>query len=224
MSTQSFAKDTSNRTILQWIKGLVILFIGLTIAHLGVALFLLSNLGTDTFTILVEGLSQRFGLTVGIWHVMLLVAIMVLMLLTTKGYVKPGTIVCAFCGGWIIDLFVWLFAPYITDKTAFFIRFLVLLLGLVILSIGMSIVIGSNSGTGPNDLIAIVLSDKLNQIHNIQFRTVRIGCDIIFVTTGFLLGGTLGVGTVAAALLTGPLVQFFLPKVRKLNAHIDQNL
>lgn len=45
---------------------------------------------------------------------------------------------------------------------------------------------------------------------------VRMSCDFIFVVLGFLLGGTVGAGTVVAVFLTGPLVQFWLPRTKKL--------
>lgn len=78
----------------------------------------------------------------------------------------------------------------------------------VILSIGMALVISSDAGTGPNDLVAVILTDKLKRF---QFRTVRICCDLFFIITGFLLGGTVGIGTVEAAFLVGPVVQIFRP-------------
>ena len=83
------------------------------------------------------------------------------MLLTTKGYVKPGTILCAFCGGPIIDFFTWLLGDIVNADSILPWRIVAMILGCVILSIGMSIVIKSNAGTGPNDLIAIILTDKL---------------------------------------------------------------
>ena len=195
---EKFASDTSGRNAAAWAKALVILLVGLTVAHLGVTLFLLSELGTDTFTVFIQGLSRVFGLTV--------------MLLTTKGYVKPGTVVCAFCGGPIIDLFTWLLGDYINADSAMAVRVISMLLGCVILAAGMSIVINSNAGTGPNDLVAVILSDKIEKI---EFRWVRVGCDLFFVVLGFILGGTVGAGTVVAVFLTGPLVQFWLPKTKK---------
>ena len=87
--------------------------------------------------------------------------------------------------------------------------------GCVILALGMSLVINSNAGTGPNDLVAIILSDKIEKI---QFRWVRVGCDLFFVVFGFILGGTVGAGTICAVFLTGPLVQFWLPLTKKLTA------
>ena len=100
-----FAADTSRRTPAQWAKALAALLAGLTIAHLGVTLFLLSELGSDPFTVMIQGLARTAGLTVGTVHVMVLCLLMAVMALGTRGYVKPGTVVCAFLGGPIIDLF-----------------------------------------------------------------------------------------------------------------------
>lgn len=217
---ETFAKDTSGRSKKDWLIALSVLLAGLTVAHLGVSMFLVSAMGTDTFTVFIQGLSLTFQKvtgtsfpTVGTVHVVILCLIMIIMLLTTKGYIKPGTVICAFCGGPIIDLFNWLITPFINEASPFYIRLMVMLAGCVILSLGMSIVINSEAGTGPNDLIAIVISDKLPKI---QFRFVRMGCDIFFIIIGFILGGVVGIGTVAAAFLTGPLVQFFLPKTKSL--------
>ena len=209
---ETFASDTSGRTAADWAKALSILLAGLAVAHLGVTLFLLSELGTDTFTVFIQGLSRLSGLTVGTVHVIVLCILMILMLLGTKGYVKPGTVVCAFCGGPIIDLFTWLLGDWINGASDMAVRIASMLLGCVILSAGMSIVINSNAGTGPNDLVAVILSDRLPSV---QFRWVRVGCDLFFVVLGFLLGGTVGAGTVAAVFLTGPLVQFWLPRTKK---------
>ena len=138
------------------------------------------------------------------------------MAVTTKGYIKPGTVICAFCGGWIIDLFLWMIGDRVSGQSPMLLRLAIMLAGCMILSLGMSIVIESNSGTGPNDLIAIILTDQLNQKIKIQFRYVRIICDVCFVVIGFLLGGKFGIGTIAAAFLIGPIVQFFLPRSRRL--------
>lgn len=210
---EQFASDTSGRGPGDWAKALLILFAGLAVAHLGVTFFLLSALGTDTFTVFIQGLSRTVHLTVGTVHVIVLCVLMAVMALTTKGYIKPGTIVCAFCGGPLIDLFTWMFGGVINGSSSMAVRIISMVAGCVILSAGMSVVINSNAGTGPNDLVAIILTDKLKKI---QFRWVRVGCDLFFVALGFCLGGTVGVGTIAAVCLTGPLVQFWLPRSKRL--------
>lgn len=197
---------------MDWVKALTVLFIGLTIAHLGVTMFLLSELGTDTFTVFIQGLAKQFRLTVGTMHVIVLCLLMAVMALTTKGYIKPGTVVCAFCGGPIIDLFSWLLGNYINASASIAVRGISVVAGCVVLAAGMSVVINSNAGTGPNDLVAIILSDKIQAV---EFRWIRVGCDVFFVLLGFLLGGTVGAGTIVAVFLTGPLVQFWLPKTKK---------
>ena len=58
----------------------------------------------------------------------------------------------------------------------------------------------------------MILSDKIEKV---EFRWVRVGCDLFFVVLGFILGGTVGAGTIVAVFLTGPLVQFWLPKTKK---------
>ncbi len=75
----------------------------------------------------------------------------------------------------IIDFFTWFLGDFINADSTLPWRILGMILGCVILSIGMSIVIKSNAGTGPNDLIAIILTDKLQKF---QFRWVRMTCDL----------------------------------------------
>ena len=70
-----------------------------------------------------------------------------------------------------------------------------------------TIVIKSDAGTGPNDLVAVVLSDKLHR----KFSIVRIITDILFILSGFLLGGAVGIGTIICACLVGPVAGIFLP-------------
>ena len=76
----------------------------------------------------------------------------------------------------------------------------------------MTIVIKSDAGTGPNDLVAIVISDKLHR----KFSIVRIIVDVCFVAAGWLLGGTFGLGTVICAALVGPVAGIFLPRNEKI--------
>ena len=215
MGDPQFARNTSSRTGAEWAKGLGVLLFGLVVAHLGVSLFLLSGLGSDPFTTLIQGISIAVGLSIGTVHVMALIAMTALMLIFTRGYVKPGTAVCAVAGGWIIDFFLWAIGARIGAASPLIARLIAMAAGVLVLSFGMSIVIASNSGTGPNDLVAMILSDRVNRRRRVSFRWVRMGCDLAFAGLGFALGGTLGVGTLVAVLLTGPAVQFFLPISRR---------
>ena len=192
----------------EWLIRLGFLTLGLTVAHLGVTLFLLSDLGTDAFTVFANGLARAAGVSVGLCHSGIQCVLIVAMALFTRGYIKTGSFVCCILGGPIIDGFTWLLGRFVTGGSPMPARVLAMVAGCVILSIGMALVIASDAGTGPNDLVAVILTDKLRRF---QFRTVRVACDLLFILAGWLLGGTVGVGTVAAAFLVGPVVQFFRP-------------
>lgn len=198
----------AKRSLREWIVRLLLLLLGLTIAHLGVSMFLLPGLGSDPFTIFVQGWAGIVGVSVGTFYVISMCLLMVVMLFTTKGYVLPGTVVCSFFGGPIIDGFAWLLGGHISPASAMPIRIASVLVGCVVLSSGMALVIKSDAGAGANDLVSVILTDKLKRF---QFRWVRMSCDIFFSVTGFLLGGVLGIGTVVAVLLIGPVAQFFFP-------------
>lgn len=215
--SESFSCDTSRRTPVEWTKGLAFLLVGLTVAHFGVTLFLIADLGLDTFTSFVAGLAGTIGISVGTCHVAVCILLMSVMAVTTKGYIKPGTVLCAFCGGWIIDLFRRLLGNTVTAETALPIRVVVMAVGCVFLSLGMSMVINSTSGTGPNDLISIILHDKLTARRiPIRFFITRMTVDAVLVLLGWAFGMPPGIGTIVAVFLTGPVVQFFLPITRKL--------
>lgn len=200
--------STTTKARRDWVLRLCFLTLGLIIAHLGVTLFLISDLGTDTFTVFASGISHAAGISVGLCHSGIQCVLIIFMLIFTKGYIKTGSFICCILGGPIIDLFNWILGRFISGASPMPLRLLVMLLGCVILSIGMALVISSDAGTGPNDLVAVILTDKLKKF---QFRTVRICCDLFFIITGWLLGGTVGIGTIVAAFLVGPIVQVFRP-------------
>lgn len=196
----------------------VLLLAGLVIAHLGVTLFLLADLGADPFNVLVQGIYRSLSnlqvlsfLTHGYTHMTICFLIIVVLLIVDRSYIKIGTILCMACGGPIIDGFSLLLAPLFAQMP-FGLKVIMLGLGCVILACGMTIVIKSDAGTGPNDLVAVVISDKSKK----KFGVVRIIVDISFVLAGFLLGGVIGLGTIICACLVGPVAGVVMPYSEKL--------
>ena len=151
-------------------------------------------------------------LTHGYTHLSICILIMLVLLFVDRSYVKIGTLVCMAFGGPIIDVFTRLLGNVIHPGNPFAMRLLTLAAGCVILAFGMTIVIKSDAGTGPNDLVAIVLSDKLAW----PFGRTRIAVDLCFVAAGFLLGGVVGIGTLVSAFLVGPVAGIFLPRSEKI--------
>jgi len=193
--------------------------VGLAIAHLGVTLFLLVNLGSDPFNVLIQGIFRFMTsltpvpfITHGRVHIAISLLIIFILLFVDRSYIKIGTLLCMIFGGPIIDFFSLLLNPIIDNIVNLPIRIIILALGCAILAFGMTIVIKSDAGTGPNDLVAVVISDKLKK----KFSIIRILVDSIFVLLGWLLGGTFGIGTIICAALVGPVAGFFMPFSEKL--------
>lgn len=196
----------------------VLLLVGLWIAHLGVTLFLQTNLGSDPFNVFVQGLFRAIpwpewaGMTHGRVHLLVSLLIMVVLLVVDRSYVGIGTVLCMALGGPIIDVYTLWLSPFLNETLPLAVRVPLLAVGCVILAFGMTIVIRSQAGTGPNDLVAVVLSDKSGK----PFGPVRIGVDLTFALVGFALGGVVGVGTIICAFLVGPAAQLFFPVSEKI--------
>ena len=199
-----------------WIKRVILLLIGLTIAHLGVTLFLLADLGSDPFNVLIQGLYRFLPwpgfMTHGYVHMGVSFLIILVLLAVDRSYIRIGTLLCMFLGGPIIDVFTLLLGGVVNARSPMALRLGVLVAGCVILAFGMTIVICSRAGTGPNDLVAVVISDKTHW----KFGIVRICVDVCFALAGFLLGGTVGLGTIICAFLVGPAAQVFMPVSEKI--------
>ena len=203
-----------------WIKRVILLLIGLTIAHLGVTLFLLADLGSDPFNVLIQGLFRFLPwpgfMTHGYVHMGVSFLIILVLLVVDRNYIRIGTLLCMVLGGPIIDVFTILLGGLINAQSAMALRLVALVAGCVILAFGMTIVIQSKAGTGPNDLVAVVISDKTRW----KFGVVRICVDVCFALAGFLLGGTVGLGTIICAFLVGPAAQIFMPISGKICAGV----
>ncbi len=215
------------RSYRELICRVVILFIGLTIAHLGVTLFLLADLGADPFNVLIQGLRQvvenaGWNLTHGTVHMAVSFLIILILLIVDRYYVKAGTLICMFCCCPFIDFFSWLLKSLNIGGAGLPVKIPVLVLGCVILAFGMTIVIRSEAGTGPNDLVAVVISEK----SGIRFGITRVATDALFVLAGFLLGGKVGIGTIICAFLVGVVADFFMPlsnsMVQRILSRLDR--
>lgn len=199
-----------------WALRVVLLLLGLIIAHLGVTLFLQADMGSDPFNVLIQGLYRFLPwpsfMTHGNVHVGVSFLIILVLLIVDRSYIRIGTLLCMILGGPIIDLFTLALGSVIHSQSPLPLRLGALVLGCIILAFGMTIVIKSQAGTGPNDLVAVVISDK----SRFPFGRVRIAVDVCFAAAGFVLGGTLGLGTVVCACLVGPTAQLFFPVSEKL--------
>jgi uncharacterized membrane protein YczE len=90
------------------------------------------------------------------------------------------------------------------------VRILLMVGGVALNALATAAYIGVRLGPGPRD----GLMTGLNARTGVSLRVIRTGIELTVLATGWLLGGTVGVGTVVYALAIGPLTQALLPLVR----------
>ena len=173
---------------------------------------MLSDLGSDPFNVLIQGLHRAipwpaFMDTHGSVHLLVSLVIMLVLLVAAKGFVKIGTVICMALGGPIIDLWELLLDPVLGSLGLPRGAIALLVAGCVILAFGMTVVISSDLGAGPNDLVAVSISEIFKK----PFGIVRVCVDVAFALTGWLLGGVLGAGHRGLRLPRGPHGPALLP-------------
>jgi uncharacterized membrane protein YczE len=183
-------------------RRIIQLVIGLVLFGVGIGLMLQSGLGVPPWDVLHQGLARQFGLTVGIWSIIVSVVVLLLWLPLKQAY-GLGTLLNAVIIGVVIDL-TGLFIP---DATATGVAWVMLLAGVVLIGVASGLYIGANLGPGPRDGLMTGIARRGPSI-----RMTRAVIEITVLTLGWILGGTFGLGTIVFALAIGPLVQFFLPR------------
>lgn len=186
-------------------RRLIQLFAGLLLYGFSMALLVEAGLGLDPWDVLHQGIAERTGLSIG--TVVIAVGALVLLLWIPLRQ-KPGigTVANAIVIGLVADASIWLVpAP---DPMAARIAFMVG--GVVLNAVATAAYIGARLGPGPRDGLMTGLVRRTGR----SVRLVRTSIEVTVLASGWLLGGTVGVGTVAYALAIGPLVHALLPKLQ----------
>lgn len=183
------------------LRRLAQLYTGLVLYGLSAALLVHAELGAMPWDVLHQGLSHQTGLSIGTWNV--LVGAM-LMLLWIPLRQKPGlgTLSNVIVVGLTMDLFLRL----LPESDSLWVRVALLGLGVVVCAVATGCYIGARLGPGPRDGLMTGLAAR-----GWSVRLARTVIEVVVVITGFLLGGTVGVGTLVFALAIGPLAHVFLP-------------
>jgi len=178
------------------------LLAGLVICGFGIGLTLQSGLGVPPWDVLHHGLSLRFGLSIGVWAV-IVSALVLLLWIPLREPFGVGTILNAVIIGVMIDVTAWLVPP----AAGWWLAWPMVLAGTVMFGLGSGMYIGARLGPGPRDGLMTAIARR-----GLSIRLTRSVLEIVVLVSGILLGGSFGVGTVIFALAIGPLVQFFLPR------------
>lgn len=185
-------------------RRLVQLMVGLSLYGFSMGLLVRSTLGLDPWDVFHEGVAKRTDLSFG--GVVIVVGLFVLMLwIPLRQAPGLGTIANAFVVGIATDVTLGLVDP----PGDLGLRSVFLVSGIVLNALAGALYIGAQLGPGPRDGLMTGLVRRTGW----SVRLVRTTLEVGVLAIGFLLGGTVGLGTVLYALMIGPLLQVFLPWV-----------
>lgn len=180
---------------------LAALFFGLWLYGFSMALMVVAGLGLDPWDVFHQGVAQRLSLSFGTVTALTGVAVLLLWIPIRQrpGFGTVANVV-------VIAISVDTSLALLPELDAMAVRIPVMLSAVVLNAIATVLYIGAGLGPGPRDGLMTGLVARTG----LSVRLVRTGIEVAVLATGWLLGGTVGVGTVVYALGIGPLIQLVM--------------
>ena len=176
------------------------LMLGLVLFGFGLGMVVLGGYGLPGWDVFHQGLAERTPLTIGTAVIVIGVVLLIVMLVLHEP-IGVGTLANVVVIGLVLDATLWLIdAPVNTAA-----RVLLTLTGPIVVAIGSGYYIGVRLGPGPRDGLMTALDRR-----GVTLWKARFGIEALALSSGVLLGGTAGWGTVWFLVSIGPAVQFFL--------------
>ncbi|HEY2175491.1 MAG TPA: hypothetical protein VGH85_16920 [Mycobacteriales bacterium] len=177
---------------------------GLTLYGVSDGLLVLAGLGLDPWDVLHQGLSRTFGLQVGTWAI-IVGAVVLLGWLPLRQRVGLGTV----CNVAVIGLVINATMAIVPAPHTLIVQIGTLVGAVVLNGIATGAYIGAGLGPGPRDGLSTGIAAR-----GVSLRVVRTVVEVSVLALGWLLGGSVGVGTVVYALAIGPITHVTIPALR----------
>jgi uncharacterized membrane protein YczE len=177
------------------------LYGGLVLYGVSSSLLVLARLGLDPWDVFHQGLARHTPFAIGTWAILVGAAVLLLWIPLRQ---RPGigTVSNVVLIGATMDLVL----GHVHPPHGLAARIACLVVGVFLNGVATGAYIGAGLGPGPRDGLMTGLAARGHSI-----RVVRTGLEVTVLVTGWLLGGTVGVGTVLYALSIGPLAHVFIP-------------
>lgn len=182
-------------------KRLFQLYSGLLIYGVAAALLVRAKLGLDPWDVFHQGLSRQFGLAIGTW-VIIVGIVVVLLWIPLKETPGLGTISNVAIIGLVMNFSL----GVLPHPHSIILRWIFLGASIIFIGMATGMYIGAGLGPGPRDGLMTAISAK-----GYSLRVVRTCIEATALIAGWLLGGSVGIGTLIYALSIGPLSHIFIP-------------
>lgn len=189
----------------RWARRIAQLLVGLFLYGVAIALMVRAGIGVGPWDVLTLGVLAHTGWDYGL-ITNLIGAVVLLLWIPIKQKPGVGTVANVLLIGPSASFGLWL----IPQQTVPWIQGLVFAGGLALLAVATGLYIGARLGPGPRDGLMTGLVRRTGW----RIWIVRTAIEVTVLAIGWLLGGQVGIGTVAFALLIGPMVNVTVPLLR----------
>jgi uncharacterized membrane protein YczE len=186
----------------------VFLFVGLALYGFSLTLLLRADLGLDPWDVFHQGVADTIGVPLGL-TIVATSALVLMCWIPLRERPGIGTIANAL----LVGLGVELFRAVLPETGNLTVRIVLVAAGIILNGVATGMYIGARFGPGPRDGLMTGIARRGPSI-----RVVRTSIEIVVLTVGFALGGTVGVATIAYAVAIGPLAHVFIPRFSAMTA------
>ncbi len=185
------------------VRRLIYLYAGLLLFGVSIAFLVVARLGLDPWDVLHQGLARSTGLRFG-WVVVAVSVVVLLLWIPLRQRPGIGTVSNAVCVGLVADAAI----AVLPHPSGVVLRATFLAAGILLNAAATALYLSAGLGPGARDGLMTGLARR-----GYSIRVVRTGIELAVLAAGWLLGGTVGIGTVLYALSIGPLVHLLLPRI-----------
>jgi len=177
------------------------LYVGLTLYGLSCAMMVRAGIGLDPWDTFHQGIGKQTGWSMGIATIVVGAAVLLLWIPIRQ---RPGlgTVSNVVVIGLAMDASL----AVLPEAHGLGLQIPQMLAGVALNGAATGLYISARYGPGPRD----GLMTGLHRRTGLSVRLVRTLIEVAVLASGWLLGGSVGAGTVVYALAIGPLAQFFL--------------
>ncbi|MBQ9140422.1 MAG: hypothetical protein IJX63_01330 [Lachnospiraceae bacterium] len=191
---------------------MIMMIVGVLLQGFGLSLLINLELGTDPCSCLTQGVTNYLPLSFGTCQLLCHLVTFAFVIRFDLSQIGFGTIGNMVFLGYISDFFRWIWSMVL--PTDFFeqkvVCYLLLVPVLAVFCVGAATYMSAGLGSSPYDALPFIISEHNKKL---SFKVIRMLWDIAFMVGGFLLGGDVGIVTVAVAFFLGPIISWIQKKV-----------
>ncbi len=177
---------------------------GVLITGFSVGIFNFALFGMDPFQVFAHGIWHHTTIGFGTFYMIVNLLMLIGIFFMDKTKIGLGTVINIFLLGYVVQFSSWLFNVLI-PAPSLIIRSVALIIGILVICFGSALYFTGDLGVSTYDAVALIMTEKKVA----KFQYCRIGTDLVCTLTGFLLGATVGIGTLVTAFFMGPIIAFF---------------